>query len=151
MAGTPAASAGDDAVETLLASVTDGERRADARTLITVMTELTGEPAAVWGSGIIGFGSARYRYPSGHEGVTALACFAPRKQHLVIYLVGYFDTDDADDLARLGPHTTGKGCLYVKRLRDVDLGVLRSLVERSIRLRRDLHEEAVRPAGQVGQ
>jgi hypothetical protein len=82
------------------------------------------------GPSIVGFGSYRYRYDSGHEGVSSLAGFSPRKANLVIYLVGGFEDRHGKLLARLGPHRTGKGCLYVKRLSDVDLDVLRQLLER---------------------
>jgi hypothetical protein len=136
----------DSAVEAFLETVVDSERRRDAQALCGLLAELTGEQATMWGSSIIGFGRARYRYATGREGDTALACFSPRKRELVIYLAGSFDTADASDLARLGPHRTGKGCLYLKRLADVDSDALRSLVERSIRARRDSD-----PAVQAGQ
>lgn len=124
------------AVKAFLNSVADSERRRDAEALCNLMADLTSEPATMWGSSIIGFGRARYRYASGREGEAALACFSPRKRELVIYLAGYFGSEDASDLARLGPHRTGKGCLYVKRLADVSIDALRSLVERSIQVRR---------------
>ncbi len=133
-------------VEAFLNTVADPERRRDAETLCGLMAELTGEQATMWGPSIIGFGRAHYRYATGREGDTALACFSPRKRELVVYLVGYFDTDDAPDLARLGPHRTGKGCLYLKRLADVDRTALRSLIERSISIRRDLD-----PTSHAGQ
>jgi len=135
----------ESAVEAFLDTVADSERRHDADALCDLMASLTGEQATLWGTSIIGFGRARYRYASGREGETALACFSPRKRELVIYLVGQFDTDDVPDLARLGPHRTGKGCLYVKRLADVDPDALRSLIERSIRVRRD--SDATHQAG----
>jgi hypothetical protein len=133
-------------VEAFLTTVADPERRRDAEALCGLMAELTGEQATMWGSSIIGFGRARYRYATGREGDTALACFSPRRRELVVYLVGHFDTDDAPDLARLGPHRTGKGCLYLKRLADVDQTALRSLIERSILMRRDMD-----PNSQAGQ
>jgi hypothetical protein len=84
----------------------------------------------------VGFGKYRYRYESGHEGTSALASFSPRKQHLVLYLVGGWEDRHGKLLAKLGPHKTGKGCLYLKRLADIDLDVLRDLVDRSVRVRR---------------
>ena len=111
-------------------------RRDDARRLCAMMQEITGEPPAMWGTSIIGFGSYHYRYPSGHEGDSALASFAPRSQHLVIYLVGEFADRHRSVLARLGPHKTGKGCLYIKRLDDVDADALRELIDRSVRVHR---------------
>lgn len=82
------------------------------------------------------FGRYHYRYASGHEGDSALAGFASRTHHLVVYLVGEFEQRHASALSRLGPHKTGKGCLYLKRLSDVDLNVLRELIDRSVRVRR---------------
>ena len=104
-----------------------------------MMQEITGEPPAMWGSGIVGFGTYHYRYASGHEGDSALASFSPRRQHLVIYLAGEFGDRHQVALARLGPHQTGKGCLYIKRLADVDLDALRELIDRSVRIRRGIN------------
>ena len=111
-------------------------RREDARRLCAMMQEITGKPPAMWGTSIIGFGSYHYRYPGGHEGDSALASFAPRSQHLVVYLVGEFTGRYQSLLARLGPHKTGKGCLYLKRLNDVDYDALRELIDRSVRVRK---------------
>ncbi|MCW6007879.1 DUF1801 domain-containing protein [Micromonospora sp. CPCC 205371] len=123
-------------VEEFLATVPNESRRIDARRLIALMREITGEEPVMWGPSIVGFGRYHYRYDSGHEGDSALASFAPRKQHLVIYLVGGFEDRHAPALARLGPHKTGKGCLYLKSLDGVDLAVLRELIDRSVRVRR---------------
>jgi len=126
----------DASVEGFLARVPDGRRREDARRLAAIMQEITGEPAAMWGTSIVGFGVYHYRYASGHEGDAPLASFSPRSQHLAIYLVGEFGDRHRSALARLGPHKTGKGCLYVKRLDDVDLDALRELIDRSVRVRK---------------
>jgi hypothetical protein len=123
-------------VEDFLARVTDARRRDDARRLCAMMQQITGEPAAMWGSSIIGFGTYHYRYASGREGDSPLASCSPRSQHLVIYLVGGFESRHQSVLARLGPHKTGKGCLYIKRLDDVDQDALRELIDRSVRVRR---------------
>ncbi|GGN91706.1 hypothetical protein GCM10010112_78130 [Actinoplanes lobatus] len=104
------------------------------------MREVTGEEPVMWGPSIIGFGRYHYRYDSGHEGDSALACFSPRKQHLVVYLIGGFADRHASMLARLGRHKIGKGCLYLRSLDDVDLAVLRELVERSVRVRRGVDQ-----------
>jgi Domain of unknown function (DU1801) len=125
-------------VERFLAGLPDPTRRADAQTLCTLLTEMTGEAPVMWGASIIGFGTYRYRYESGREGTSALASFSPRKANLVIYLIGGFDERHHRLLATLGPHKTGKGCLYLKRLADVDLDVLRDLIERSIQVRRGM-------------
>jgi hypothetical protein len=100
------------------------------------MQEVTGEPPVMWGTSIVGFGSYHYRYASGHEGDSALASFSPRSQHLAIYLVGEFEDRHGSALARLGPHKTGKGCLYIKRLDHVDTDALRELIDRSVRVRK---------------
>ena len=125
-------------VEEFLAGVPDEQRREDSRRLCTMMQEITGEPPAMWGASIIGFGTHHYRYASGHEGDSALASFAPRRQHLAIYLVGEFESRYRSVLARLGPHKSGKGCLYIKRLDDVDGDALRELIDRSVRVRRGI-------------
>ena len=123
-------------VAAFLSTVADEGRRADASTICELMASVTGEPAMMWGSSIIGFGSYHYRYASGHEGDSPLAAFSPRKAQLVVYLVGGFADRYAKQLARLGPHKTGKSCLYIKRVSDIDLDVLRQLVDRSARVGR---------------
>ena len=92
----------------------------------------------MWGISIIGFGLYHYRYASGHEGDSALASFSPRSQHLAIYLVGEFANRHQSVLARLGPHKTGKGCLYIRRLDQVDQDALRELIDRSVRVRKGM-------------
>ena len=128
----------DTPVEGFLARVPDEQRREDARRLCAMMQEITGEPPAMWGTSIVGFGAYHYRYASGHEGDAPLAGFSPRSQHLVIYLASEFATRHQRALARLGPHKAGKGCLYVKRLDDVDPGALRELIDRSVRVHRGI-------------
>ena len=134
----PAMRRTDGSVEEFLAGVPDEQRREDSRRLCTMMQAITGEPPAMWGASIIGFGTYHYRYASGREGDSALASFAPRRQHLVIYLVGEFESRHQSALARLGPHKSGKGCLYIKRLDDVDGDALRELIDRSVRVRRGI-------------
>jgi len=118
-------------VETFLASVEPPERQADARTLCAILGEVSGEPPTMWGTSIIGFGRYHYRYASGHEGDAALVSFAPRKTSLVFYLAPEEGLKQ-DLLARLGKHRTGKGCLYVNRLSDVDVEVLKDLFASTI-------------------
>ena len=129
----------DASVEAFLAQVPDDRRREDARRLCALMREITGEPPAMWGSSIVGFGSYHYRYTSGHEGDSALASFSPRRHNLAIYLVGEFADRHQAALARLGPHKTGKGCLYIRRLADVDPDALRELIDRSARIRKGIN------------
>lgn len=123
-------------VAAFLAGIENEARRADARVLLELMERVTGEPARMWGDSIIGFGSYHYRYASGHEGDTCLVGFSPRKNEFSIYLTGtYFPgMEQARErlLARLGRHRMGKACLYVKRLSDVDPGVLEELVRMSV-------------------
>jgi len=134
----PAMRPADAPVAAFLAGVPDEQRREDALRLSALMGEITGEPPAMWGAGIVGFGRYRYRYASGHEGVSALASFAPRRGGLAIYLIGGFADRHRSALARLGPCRTGKGCLYLKRLDAVDQAALRELIDRSVRVRRGI-------------
>jgi hypothetical protein len=135
MATTPALTPSGRAVDDFIDSLPDEGKRSDARVLSELMTEITGEEATMWGTSIVGFGRYHYRYASGREGDAPVASFAPRKQHLVVYLVSGFEDRHAQDLAKLGPHKAGKGCLYIKRLSDVDLSVLRQLIDRSLPVR----------------
>ena len=129
-------------VEDFLARVPNAQRREDARRLCALMRQITGEPPAMWGPSIIGFGTYHYRYASGREGDSALAGYSPRGQHLAIYLIGEFETRHQSALARLGPHKTGKGCLYIKRLDDVNQNALRELIDRSVRVRKGINRAA---------
>ena len=137
----------DASVAEFLARVPDEQRRQDARRLCAMMQEITGEPPAMWGTSIIGFGAYHYRYASGREGDSALASFSPRRQHLAIYLVGEFGTRHQSVLARLGPHETGKGCLYLSRLDDVDTDALRELIDRSVRVRKGVDRASTARSG----
>ncbi|WP_433291574.1 DUF1801 domain-containing protein [Actinoplanes sp. CA-030573] len=119
-----------ETVEALIEGIADEERRSDARLLVALMSEVTGEPAALWPASIVGFGTYHYKYESGREGDTVAVGFAPRKAQTVVYVTGYLD-GYADLLDRLGPHTRGKGCLYLKSVTKVDAGVLRAIVARS--------------------
>ena len=118
-------------VDAFLSGLADAQMQADCRTVADMMAEVTGSEPRLWGSSIVGFGSYHYRYASGREGDFMLAGFAPRKRALTLYIMAGF-AEYADLLARLGKHTTGKSCLYVKRLADVDQAVLRELVTRSV-------------------
>ena len=117
----------DASVADFLAAVADPKRRADAQAVTALMTEVTGASPTMWGTSIVGFGSYRYRYGSGREGDWPAVGLSPRKQALTIYVSTGFD-GYADFLARLGPHSIGKSCLYIKRLSDVDEKVLGDLV-----------------------
>lgn len=112
-----------------LEQVAPAKRKRDAHTLIELMGRITGEEPLLYGS-IIGFGSYHYRYESGREGDSPAASFAPRKTATVIYLLDGIGAH-ADALAELGPHDTGVGCLYLKDLEQIDLGVLEGIITRS--------------------
>lgn len=120
--------AGD--VQVYLDSLESAQQRADSYALVDLMRDVTGAEPAMWGDSIVGFGRYRYRYASGREGEWFLVGFAPRKRNMTLYIVAGFD-NYADLLAQLGKHTTGKSCLYIKQLADVDTAVLRELVEQS--------------------
>jgi hypothetical protein len=114
-------------VAQFLVGVPDPQRRADAQAVCELMAEVTGARPEMWGSSIVGFGSYHYRYASGREGEWPAVGLSPRRQSLTIYVPEGFDSYD-ELLSRLGPHSTGKSCLYIKRLSDVDREVLRDLV-----------------------
>ena len=102
-------------VDGFIDGVANETRRCDAWALCELMTSVTGEPPVMWGSSIVGFGSYHYRYESGRTGDAPVAGFSPRKTNLVVYLVGGFEDRYPKLVERLGPHTTGKACLYLKR------------------------------------
>ena len=131
-----------DSADTFIASVPDERRRADAQRLCGLLSEWTGEAPAMWGAGIVGFGKYQYRYDSGHEGTAPLVGFSPRKAALVLYLVGGVEERYPKLLEQLGPHRLGKGCLYLKRLDDVDHATLRELVDRTVRVHRGADRRA---------
>ncbi len=129
----------EDDVDAFLDAIDDERRRADAKAIREMMAEVTGDAGAMWGGSIVGFGSYHYTYASGREGDWFKVGFSPRKQNLTLYIMSGFDAYEPM-LGRLGKHSTGKSCLYVKRLEDIDSDVLRELVEASVR-----HIEATNP------
>ncbi len=122
----------DQDVEQFLNAIEDEQKRKDSFILLELMRQVTGMEPKMWGSSIVGFGSYHYKYESGREGDTILAGFSPRKQNLTIYHMSGFDQYD-QLLEKLGKYTTGKGCLYIKRLADVDLPTLKFLIEESFK------------------
>lgn len=127
-------------VADFIAAGPDPARRAEAGIVCEMLQRLTGEEPRMWGPTIIGFGSYRYTYDSGHSGEMCRIGFSPRKAELVLYvLTGKPDQDPL--LARLGKHRTGKSCLYIRRLADVDMAVLEDLVRTAI-----AHMDATYPA-----
>jgi len=120
----------DNDVMAFLNTVEPEKKREDSLEILRLMEEATGEPPKMWGASIIGFGSYHYQYASGREGDWTLVGFSPRKQAITLYLsYGYASFDDL--MSKLGKFKTGKACLYVKKIEDVDLDVLRELVKRS--------------------
>ena len=120
----------DASVEEFLAGIPHDRRREDCRVVVEMMTEITGEEPAMWGSSIIGFGTYHYKYASGREGDWPITGVAPRKQSLTLYIMPGFDRYE-ELMGRLGKHKTGVSCLYVNKLDDVDLPTLRTLVSES--------------------
>jgi len=117
-------------VEAFLAGIEPEQRRVDGRIVSDLMARITGEAPTLWGPSIIGFGRLHYRYESGRKGEICRIGFSPRKAQLVFYLTSELPNRDAL-LARLGKHSTGKACLYVKKLADVDMAVLETLITES--------------------
>lgn len=118
-------------VDAFLETIPDEQRRRDSRALVELLRGVTGAEPRMWGEQIVGFGDRHYRYASGREGDTFITGFSPRKQNLTIYLSYGFE-QHTDLLQRIGKHSGGKACLYLKRLDGVDMDALRELVVRSI-------------------
>ena len=120
-------------VSAYINAIPDDAKRADAKALVKLMHSATGERPQMWGPSIIGFGSYHYTYESGREGDMPLVGFSPRKAATVLYLkLGLGETDAL--LAKLGNHTAGKGCVYIKKLADADRKVLEALIVKSVSL-----------------
>jgi hypothetical protein len=124
--------ANDQDVELFLNTVEDEQKRKDSFTILELMKQVSGNEPKMWGSSIVGFGSYRYKGKSGREGDWMITGFSPRKANLTIYGIGGLEERD-DLLTKLGKHTTGKGCLYIKRLSDVDLPTLQKLIEEVVK------------------
>ena len=119
-------------VKAFIDAIPDDTRRRECRTVMQIMKAATGATPRLWGTSIVGFGEQHYKYESGREGDWFIAGFSPRKQDLTLYLSSGFNRQQSI-LARLGRYRTGKSCLYLKRLSDVDLAVLKELVESAIK------------------
>ena len=119
-------------VDKFLNNIKDEKRREDSFKIIKLMKQITKAEPKMWGSSIVGFGNYHYKYASGREGDWFLAGFSPRKQSLTIYAMTYLE-NYPDILKRLGKHKTGKGCLYINNLEDVDIKVLKELITTSIK------------------
>ncbi|HTF18664.1 MAG TPA: DUF1801 domain-containing protein [Chryseolinea sp.] len=121
----------EQSVDAFLDKVPAEQTRDDCRMIIQIMTKVTGAPPAMWGPNIIGFGKYHYKYASGHEGDSCLTGFSPRKAAITLYIM---PTDPGQEalMQRLGKHKAGKGCIYVKRLDDIDMKVLEELMTKSV-------------------
>jgi hypothetical protein len=118
-------------VQEFLDGIGDPVKQNDSRTLVRMMKKVTGSDPVMWGDSIVGFGDYHYKYASGREGDWFQVGFSPRKQSLTIYVMGYLE-QYGTILENLGKYKHGKGCLYINRLEDVDMEVLRNLIETSI-------------------
>ena len=120
----------DQEVVTFLNDLPNEQQRRDSLTILEIMRDVTGVEPRMWGT-IVGFGDQQYSYATGRTGTWFKTGFAPRKQNLTLYITGGFEQHQAL-LERLGKHSIGKGCLYIKRLEDVDLPTLQELVKQSV-------------------
>ena len=122
----------DASVAEFLDGVANETRRQDSYVVLEMMRKITGLEPKMWGDAIIGFGSQHYQYASGREGDMPLIGFSPRKQNLTLYVMGSF-TPHTELLEKLGKHKTGVGCLYINKLKDVDVKVLKELIKQSVK------------------
>jgi len=120
----------DASVESFLKTIPEDKKRQDSFAILDMMKEVTGEEPKMWGTSIIGFGTYRYKYASGQEGDWLRIGFSPRKQNLSLYIMSGFQQNE-ELMAKLGKYSTGKGCLYIKRLEDIDQSVLKELIKAS--------------------
>ena len=126
-------------VEAFIDSVTDEQKHRDSLEMIGMMRKITGHEPKMWGSSLVGFGQYHYKYASGREGDFFITEFSPRNTALTVYVMPGFD-GYKDQLARLGPHKTGKSCLYLKNLEAVDRGVLEEIIRDSVAFMQDKYE-----------
>jgi len=126
-------------VENFINSVDNEQKRKDSWDLIALMSKITGAPAKMWGTSIVGFGQYHYKYESGREGDMCITGFSPRKTALTVYVMPGFTKYDKQ-LAELGPHKTGKSCLYLKNLDVVDRDVLEEIVRNSVNVMRERYD-----------
>ncbi|MBB6498342.1 DUF1801 domain-containing protein [Pedobacter cryoconitis] len=128
-------------VNDFIDQLTDPVKKEDSSKLIAIMKNQTGFEAKLWGSSIIGFGSYHYKYESGHEGDAPLIGFSPRSSAISLYLAcGFKEREDL--LKQLGKYKTGKSCIYIKRLSDIDSVVLTKMIDLSFSYSKGLHPEA---------
>jgi hypothetical protein len=122
----------DAGVTDFLNTIEDETKRKDCFEILRLMKQITKQEPRMWGPSIIGFGNTHYKYESGREGEWFITGFSPRKENLTLYVMGSFNVQAAL-LKKLGKHKTGVGCLYIKKLKDVDTKVLKELIEKSVK------------------
>jgi|SRR5580704_13245053 hypothetical protein len=125
-------------VEGFIKNLPEEKLRKDCLTILRLMQKITGMPPKMWGPSIIGFGQYHYKYESGHEGDICLTGFSPRKANLSLYVLAGFP-GQATLLEQLGKHKAGKGCLYIKKIEDVDTAILETLIKRSFDFMKKKH------------
>jgi Domain of unknown function (DU1801) len=121
-----------ESVKEFINKIADEERRADCFEVAKIMEQVTGEKPKMWGPSIVGFGTYHYKYDSGREGDWLVTGFSPRKKDLTLYLMMGFERH-GELMKKLGKHSTGKSCLYIKRLSDIHLPTLRKLIKASVK------------------
>ena len=126
-------------VTAFINSIDDKQKRADARKVAAMMRKATGKRAKLWGPSIVGYGTYHYKYASGREGDFLMTGFSPRKQALTVYVIPGFEHFETL-MKKLGKYKTGKSCLYIKRLSDVDEKILEQLINRSVKYMREHYE-----------
>ena len=129
----------DASVENFINAVDNEQKSKDSWDLVALMSKITGAPPKMWGKSLVGFGQYHYKYASGREGDFFLTGFSPRKTALTVYIMPGFNAYEAQ-MAKLGPHKTGKSCLYVKNLDVVDRDVLEEMIADSVKVMRERYE-----------
>lgn len=131
----------DESVVEFIESVDSPKKKEDAYKLLQIFEETTGYEATMWGPSIIGFGSYHYKYASGHEGDAPLVGFSPRKAKISLYVTIPDDEERENQLQRLGKHTSGKACVYINKLADIDIDVLKEMITHAVSETKKMYPE----------
>lgn len=131
----------EDSILAFINKIENSGRREDAFRLLDLFEKTTGLPAKMWGESLIGFGSYHYKYASGHEGDAAIVGFSPRKAKISLYLAAGFPEREPL-LAKFGKHTTGVGCIYINKLADIQIDVLKEMIVRSIAFIKEVYPDS---------
>jgi len=132
----------DNSVIEFIETVESQKKREDAYKLLDIFAETSGYEAKMWGPSIIGFGSYHYKYASGHEGDAPLVGFSPRKAKISLYFATG-DTEREELLKEFGKHTSGKACVYINKIADIDVEVLKKLIKQSIKFLKEAHPDSL--------